>query len=40
MLGAVLLLMGLAILTGWDKRFETWVLDHSPQWLSDLTTRY
>ena len=40
LLGAVLVLMGAAILTGWDKGFEAWVLDHSPQWLTDLTTRY
>lgn len=40
LLGGVLLLMGLAILTGWDKGFETWVVDHSPDWLVELTTRY
>ena len=40
LLGAILLLMGLAILSGWDKGLEAWVLDHSPQWLSDLTTRF
>ena len=40
LLGGVLLLLGLAILTGWDKAFEAWVLDHSPQWLTDLTTRF
>jgi cytochrome c-type biogenesis protein len=39
-LGAVLVVMGLAILSGVDKGFEAWVLDHSPQWLTDLTTRY
>ena len=40
LLGGVLLLLGLAILTGWDKGFEAWVLDRSPQWLTDLTTRF
>ena len=40
LLGLVMLLMGLLILTGWDKGFEARVLDHSPQWLSDLTTRF
>jgi cytochrome c biogenesis protein CcdA len=40
LLGAVLLLLGLAILTGWDKGFEAWVLNHSPDWLTELTTRY
>ena len=39
-LGATLLLLGLAILTGWDKVFEAWVVNHSPDWLTDLTTRY
>jgi cytochrome c-type biogenesis protein len=39
-LGAVLVVMGLLILTGRDKGFEAWVLDHSPQWLTDLTTRF
>ena len=32
--------MGAAILSGWDKGFEAWVLDHSPQWLTELTSRY
>ena len=40
LLGAALVLMGGFILTGWDKGFEAWVLDHSPQWLTDLTTRF
>jgi cytochrome c-type biogenesis protein len=40
LLGVVLVVMGLLILTGRDKGFEAWVLDHSPQWLTDLTTRY
>jgi cytochrome c-type biogenesis protein len=39
-LGGVLVVMGLLILTGRDKGFEAWVLDHSPQWLTDLTTRF
>jgi cytochrome c biogenesis protein CcdA len=40
LLGAVMLLMGLAILTGGDRGFEAWVVDHSPDWLVELTTRY
>jgi cytochrome c-type biogenesis protein len=40
LLGAVLVLMGLLIFTGRDKGFEAWVLDHSPPWLTELTTRY
>ena len=39
-LGGLLLLVGVSILTGWDKGFETWVLDHSPDWLTNLTTRF
>ena len=40
LLGAILLVIGAAILSGADKRFETWVLDHSPDWLTELTTRF
>ena len=40
LLGAALVLMGGLILSGLDKGFEAWVLDRSPQWLTDLTTRY
>ena len=40
LLGGVMLLLGLAILSGLDKSFEAWVVDISPQWLTELTTRY
>lgn len=40
LLGGVMLLLGVAILTGWDKQFEAWAVDVSPAWLTDLTTRY
>ena len=39
-LGAALLVVGLAILTGGDKRFEAWAVEHSPDWLTQLTTRF
>lgn len=39
-LGAALLVVGAAILSGQDKRFETWVVEHSPDWLTELTTRF
>jgi cytochrome c-type biogenesis protein len=39
-LGAALLLVGLAILSGADKRFEGWAVEHSPDWLTQLTTRF
>jgi cytochrome c-type biogenesis protein len=37
LLGAVLLLLGLIVVTGMDKVFEAWILAHAPVWLSDLT---
>ena len=40
LLGGALVLMGVFILTGWERGVEVWMLDHSPQWLTDLTTRY
>ena len=40
LLGAALLVVGAAILSGADKRFETWLLDHSPDWLTELTIRF
>ena len=36
----VLVAMGVLVLTGVDKRVETLLVDHSPQWLTDLTTRF
>lgn len=39
-LGAVMLLLGLSILTGLDKSFEAVIVDISPDWLTRLTTRY
>ncbi len=40
LLGALLLAVGLLIATGTDKRLETFLVDISPQWLTNLTTRY
>lgn len=37
-LGGVMLLLGLLILSGADKRFEAWVLQAAPDWLVRLTT--
>ena len=28
------------ITAGLDKPVETWLVEHSPAWLTDLTTRY
>ncbi|MGX8014135.1 cytochrome c biogenesis CcdA family protein [Mesorhizobium sp. ORM8.1] len=38
-LGGLLLITGLFILTGTDKRLETDLVDHSPQWLLELSSR-
>jgi len=39
-LGGVLILIGLTIATGVDKRVEAGLVNASPQWLIDLTTRF
>jgi cytochrome c biogenesis protein CcdA len=36
-LGVLFILLGVLILSGLDKRFEAWVLQHAPQWLVELT---
>lgn len=40
LLGGLLVAVGLLIVTGLDKRFETLVVNVSPAWLTELTTRY
>lgn len=37
LLGGLFVVLGLLILTGADKVLETWLLEHSPDWLLDLT---
>ena len=39
-LGAVLIVVGAAILAGYDHRIETALVQASPAWLTELTTRY
>ena len=39
-LGAILVLIGILILTGADKRLETFLVNVSPAWLTELTTRF
>ena len=39
-LGAVFIVIGAAIFSGADKRVEAWAVEHSPDWLTRLTTRY
>jgi cytochrome c-type biogenesis protein len=38
--GIILVGIGVLISTGTDKLLEAWILDRSPQWLTDLTTRF
>jgi cytochrome c-type biogenesis protein len=39
-LGVALLAVATMILLGVDKRAEAWLVDNSPAWLTELTTRY
>ncbi len=39
-LGALFVVVGIAIVSGLDKRIETALVDASPAWLTDLTTRF
>ncbi len=39
-LGALLLLIGLGIVTGYDRALEKALVSASPDWLTELTTRY
>ena len=38
--GALLIAVGLLVATGADKRVEAFLVEASPQWLTELTTRY
>jgi cytochrome c biogenesis protein CcdA len=38
--GIVLVAIGIIVVTGLDKRIETLAVNESPQWLTDLTTRF
>lgn len=38
-LGAIMLAIALLILSGADKTIEAWLVEHSPTWLTALTTR-
>ena len=39
-LGASLVLIGLLIVSGYDKTLETALVTASPEWLTQLTTRF
>jgi cytochrome c-type biogenesis protein len=40
LLGILLLALGASIASGLDKRVETMLVDASPAWLSELSSRY
>ena len=40
LVGVCLVAIGLLMVLGLDKAVETWLLEHSPDWLTQLTTRY
>lgn len=39
-LGGLLIAVGIMIISGLDKAFEVWMLNHSPDWLIRLTTSF
>lgn len=39
-LGAGLMLVGVVIVAGLDRGVESWLVDRSPDWLTQLTTRF
>lgn len=39
-LGSTLVVIAAALLTGYDQHLEAWLVEHSPAWLTALTTRY
>jgi len=40
LLGAVLVALGILTVSHADRSLEAWLLNHSPLWLTELTTRY
>jgi cytochrome c-type biogenesis protein len=40
LMGVLLVAVGALTLSGWDKQIETILVNASPAWLTDLTTRY
>ena len=39
-LGGLMVALGLVMLTGWDRSLEAYLVEISPAWLTELTTRY
>jgi len=40
LMGAIMIALSSMILSGADKPVESWLVDHSPSWLTTLTTRF
>jgi cytochrome c biogenesis protein CcdA len=40
LLGAIMVVLAVLILSGTDKLIEAWLVDLSPAWLTQLTTRF
>lgn len=40
LLGFILIALGLSIAAGVDKSLEAWILNHTPEWVTALTTKY
>ncbi|MBA3896172.1 MAG: cytochrome c biogenesis protein CcdA, partial [Sphingomonadaceae bacterium] len=40
LLGGGMMLAGLLVPTGFDKSAEIWAVQHSPEWLSEVATRF
>ena len=39
-MGVLLIVIGISILTAFDKIVETWLTRNSPDWLTDITTKF
>jgi cytochrome c biogenesis protein CcdA len=39
-LGALMVALGVLMLSGWDRSIENYLVDMSPTWLTNLTTRF
>jgi cytochrome c-type biogenesis protein len=39
-LGSAMLIIAIATISGRDRKAETWLVNHSPGWLTNLTTRF
>jgi cytochrome c-type biogenesis protein len=39
-LGSAMLLIAIATISGRDRQAEAWLVNHSPAWLTNFTTRF